>query len=1064
MSTPDKYLDKLFDPDRGPLYRGAPFDKDQVTPFTLMQRFVSKIQDIRTRSVEEARIKQQTEENKRRILRGEPPLLLTSPGEEAIGLRVVSPIERFVPPEIQQLMAPRKISPEKEISLPQAITKIAGLDEPLSNIETGPAKIAASTIPSIVPPLVPPVTATKKDFGNFANDVFALLKEGKINEQAADDYIEATWKQNFPNDPITPNMIKHNYKNLYKTGLDLNELNAATGKKWNLGGNGGAFSFSGFIGPDLKTYVVLPSTKNETPIAIYKYGFEAGPGSVTYYKNSNEAYDFLKGEFSVTSPTGIPTSIPTPAVPISIGEAELANELKIIEQKIDAGIISPKEPDFNLYFSPTHPDFPAYKAEVLQNVKNTYKSGLTKQELMGASGNLPWEIIPSGIAFTAKTLDDIQYNVTPSPSGKLIGVNKYEKGKFYPSEIFNSPSEVYDYLKKDLNVTPLAVPTPTPTPTQSKSSDYLFNVSNLSKGGIDKATLTQKTNQPWVISPDGKSFETTVNDGLVRIKYNPDTQVFRVIDESQGIQTINKNFKTKDQVYEYLNEIISPSITASKGNQLDASTFINNRVGAQQGSNPGGWFEVENLPKGFEARLPVGTRLYAKFQDENTKSISEHLANRIYKDFGYNAYVPKSYLFSYGPNNKQIGYASQDVGPEWKTISSVDDITEYAAQDFLKNAHIDMLLANWDVISYNWTNVLYDRVRDRLLRVDQGGSLLHKAMTGRKPTDLLEKLTEWERFPQSRGYKELLEKAGYNNFDELGFDLADQIQQLPDHWNIYVENAFPNWTDPDKDAIIKMLNARTKLLKEKVKQAPVNYFKKQIDETRLDKGDDFIQDDWPEWHQIMKSELDPHAQSYFKNKYVQDLSGKFPEFEKFRVLLNEWFGSSKEIKYTLSQILGVQTGKYTGYYSTSDPDYYKNRYFEPARTLLESIKRETETAPKIWRGKITDYSDVADITNYKIGDKIQYLPSSYSSNESTARGFTGGVMPYRVVFEILPNSKSFKGSLLSTHPEMEWISGGEYEIVGIRDEEVPGFYSGQPEKYRYFTLKQTGVFDVPKNK
>ena len=140
--------------------------------------------------------------------------------------------------------------------------------------------------------------------------------------------------------------------------------------------------------------------------------------------------------------------------------------------------------------------------------------------------------------------------------------------------------------------------------------------------------------------------------------------------------------------------------------QIDGGKF--ERIGPQQGSNPGGVFRD---PK-------TGEEWYLKFPANEEIARNEVLAARLYKEAGAN--VPDVRLVV---RNGKTGVASK-----MKKGVRVDKSTNKsglraagAADDFVTDAW----LANWDVVGLEYDNMLISR--GRVIRLDTGGALRFRA-------------------------------------------------------------------------------------------------------------------------------------------------------------------------------------------------------------------------------------------------------------------------------------------------------------------------------------------------
>lgn len=135
------------------------------------------------------------------------------------------------------------------------------------------------------------------------------------------------------------------------------------------------------------------------------------------------------------------------------------------------------------------------------------------------------------------------------------------------------------------------------------------------------------------------------------------------------------------------------------------------KVGAQQGSNPGGLFEA-----------PDGSKWYCKFPSNPEHAKSEVLAAKLYEAAGVK--VPSLKMVDQGG---KLGIASK-----W-----VDGLKQAAPDKLAKasGAHsgfaVDAWLANWDVVGLGNDNLVLG-ADGKAVRVDVGGALEFRAQGGKK--------------------------------------------------------------------------------------------------------------------------------------------------------------------------------------------------------------------------------------------------------------------------------------------------------------------------------------------
>lgn len=230
------------------------------------------------------------------------------------------------------------------------------------------------------------------------------------------------------------------------------------------------------------------------------------------------------------------------------------------------------------------------------------------------------------------------------------------------------------------------------------------------------------------------------------------------------------------------------------------------KIGEAKGSNPGGLFEAKD-----------GTKWYVKYYSDADQGVGEVAANAIYRDLGIGAPESITGVLADG----KTAFASKFLDDTVRTVGS--GITKAEADQILDGFAADVLTGNWDAVGTGLDNVVL-RAGGKVTRIDQGGTFLFRAKAGRKPANLLEQITEWEKFADSSTnpyYAQVFQAAGYSNADELGKRAVQQIEkivQLRDQaggWDRYLARAIPDSTPAQQRALAQMLDARTKLLQQK---------------------------------------------------------------------------------------------------------------------------------------------------------------------------------------------------------------------------------------------------------
>lgn len=242
---------------------------------------------------------------------------------------------------------------------------------------------------------------------------------------------------------------------------------------------------------------------------------------------------------------------------------------------------------------------------------------------------------------------------------------------------------------------------------------------------------------------------------------------------------------------------------------------LGQKIGFQQGTNPGGTYSGDGSGK-----------LYVKEYKDHARAAGEHLANQMYRDLQIAA--PKSYLVQGKPG---VHASRIEDGP---TVETLGSITTDQAKDFAHGFAADVLLGNWDAVGATKDNLLV--TKDGIMRIDNGGTLLMRAQeaSGKKPEHLLDKITEFDGFLDKNTnaqYASVMEKAGFTKdsiaeggakHDQVRMQVQSILALHQNHggWDNYLKKVNPEWSGKDRDRVVQMLEARTKLLAERVGLTP----------------------------------------------------------------------------------------------------------------------------------------------------------------------------------------------------------------------------------------------------
>jgi hypothetical protein len=243
----------------------------------------------------------------------------------------------------------------------------------------------------------------------------------------------------------------------------------------------------------------------------------------------------------------------------------------------------------------------------------------------------------------------------------------------------------------------------------------------------------------------------------------------------------------------------------TKRTQLaDADNILKTKDGNARGSNSGGFYVGND-----------GVRRYVKFYDDEAQVWCEHLANNIYSDLGLGA--PSSEVFK---TNGKLAYSSR-IFDGGKTLSEVG-VSKDRAKKFAEGFVADILTGNWDAVGLSNDNAM--ELKDgKIVRIDNGGTFLFRAKAGRKPASVLNEITEWDVFlsPTNPSYSSLMAKAGYNSHVDAAPEIIKGIQTIKalekreGGWRAYVDKVAWGLPDGDKEKVVAMLEARSKLLSDK---------------------------------------------------------------------------------------------------------------------------------------------------------------------------------------------------------------------------------------------------------
>ncbi|MGI4788804.1 MAG: hypothetical protein ACRYFS_08135 [Janthinobacterium lividum] len=235
---------------------------------------------------------------------------------------------------------------------------------------------------------------------------------------------------------------------------------------------------------------------------------------------------------------------------------------------------------------------------------------------------------------------------------------------------------------------------------------------------------------------------------------------------------------------------------------LSGDQLMHEKVGAQAGSNPGGFYKTS-----------AGHSVYAKRYADAQQAHSEHAANQIYNALGISA--PSSTVAKTA-SGKAV-YASRLI-PNTGTLGS-QTLTKAKAQEALRGHAADILLGNHDVAGMGLGNLVTGD-GGKISRIDNGGALLYRAQGTKKSAAETGSLGAWDGLSdpaKNPDYAKLFQKAGYKNaaaIPGITQHIAD-IQKLEAKhggWDKYLQQAAPGMDSATRQQTAAMLTKRTQLL------------------------------------------------------------------------------------------------------------------------------------------------------------------------------------------------------------------------------------------------------------
>lgn len=253
---------------------------------------------------------------------------------------------------------------------------------------------------------------------------------------------------------------------------------------------------------------------------------------------------------------------------------------------------------------------------------------------------------------------------------------------------------------------------------------------------------------------------------------------------------------------------------AAPGDTAKASNILATKIEGAKGSNEGGVYVGAD-----------GVKRYVKVYKNASQAHDEHLANALYNELGLGA--PKSTVFVH---EGKTHYASEWIEGA-QTMKSASDsasasdvayihghkVPKALAKEAMKGFAADVLLGNWDAAGLTHDN--FATAGGKLIRVDNGGSLLHRAQGEKKPAHLLHQITEWDSFtnPSVNAAYAAVHAVGKPTPTQLIAQIkgVTSLEKKHGSWMGVVEKFAPNMPSDQKAEVAKMLAIRANLLKAK---------------------------------------------------------------------------------------------------------------------------------------------------------------------------------------------------------------------------------------------------------
>ena len=240
-----------------------------------------------------------------------------------------------------------------------------------------------------------------------------------------------------------------------------------------------------------------------------------------------------------------------------------------------------------------------------------------------------------------------------------------------------------------------------------------------------------------------------------------------------------------------------------------AANVMGKLIQSQQGSNTGGVYQGQD-----------GVTRYVKLYKNPTQAYCEAVASNLYRAMGVGA--PEPMLFGHGEETK--GVASKMI-PEAQELAKVP-LTKELAQEVLKGMLADMVLGNRDAVGAKASylrNVVVDK-NGKPFRIDNGGSILFRAMGAEKSEAELGSIDEWDGFAdpnKNQGYSDIMKAAGFKTMADAAPMLKQQLAQMQKMFDESdgFETFLPKSefiAESERAKAVKSMRTRFNLLKQKI--------------------------------------------------------------------------------------------------------------------------------------------------------------------------------------------------------------------------------------------------------